>query len=913
MAANNTTMTKETTKMTPEQETLFLNMQLRKMDRALTGTVKRDKSGELWAVFILLVIIYGVSGYFSSDINQVMISLTLGECIAIGAWFFAVLIITSILSSSKFIELLYWMCVYLPLLAIVMHFVLSNTIPDSNDVVVNNIVIILLVISEVVAVAVFFGVYHFYPKVLNSNWVRDQPGRVQWLWDVKVIGSSDDWTFNYRRRKAWLVPQRYVCKYEGQLSATTGLPDKLGKWIDDSQQDGEVLTGFWSDAVPIAPFVSRQYQSGDMMKCVRVAYVSGSDDDFDATQFWPSNSTKGIRCGIAMTECCVSGKFYNNLPHAQNLSGYRPFDLKSLSMEHLLSEVAPPVGDSGNEDTEGIQRPLMITSSVDGTTAAGRGKGDDVVQIISSPSHGGVTVTGHVHVGTGKTYDSSVNEIVIQVERVDQNHQDRYGTFTEEEGGESPDSTTTRPAPRMVRPSGFLPRPSSDRSGFFSEEKSGDLSNQTTTADDNKKEKAVPKVSVVKEEEEEAAADGDKSVDAAVEGPIASSKTTVEESSQDAATTQYRLVVKDWFPTKHREVLVFFPGFNCSLEGACQSFGQLLSMTKLDERKIHPILYSWPCGQVLSYHSASRQSQNEKNHENFVVFLQGLRRAGVTGVHLMSHSMGVQTLIGSLCDLPDGSRSASSKCFELATDAADSATSEDITSSGQKIKEENPDDEGEEDLDDIELEPPLLICKTLTMLNPDFPLDSFVNHAFASARRICDTMTIVGDKTDQALFYSQTVNGVAIKWFDYEQPRELQPNERNKERLCQQPVIGRTIDELYFPVRENRGKFAVHYDKVKDIPKHLLFCGNNDSYKKMEGTTDTDARLLWLDIDVIDCTGLDTNIAGIRHSAYNLNPILLKDLSEILLTGQRAMNRSSTLYRDGNIFSYCHAPSYVAY
>lgn len=68
----------------------------------------------------------------------------------------------------------------------------------------------------------------------------------------------------------------------------------------------------------------------------------------------------------------------------------------------------------------------------------------------------------------------------------------------------------------------------------------------------------------------------------------------------------------------------------------------------------------------------------------------------------------------------------------------------------------------------------------------------------------------------------------------------------------------------------------------------------------------------WLDLDVIDTTGLDTNIANIRHSAYNLNPILLNDLEELITTGQRAMKRGSLLYRDGNIFSYCHAPSYVS-
>ena len=32
----------------------------------------------------------------------------------------------------------------------------------------------------------------------------------------------------------------------------------------------------------------------------------------------------------------------------------------------------------------------------------------------------------------------------------------------------------------------------------------------------------------------------------------------------------------------------------------------------------------------------------------------------------------------------------------------------------------------------------------------------------------------------------------------------------------------------------------------------------------------------WLDLDVIDTTGLDTNVNDLRHSAYNVNSILLR-------------------------------------
>jgi hypothetical protein len=67
----------------------------------------------------------------------------------------------------------------------------------------------------------------------------------------------------------------------------------------------------------------------------------------------------------------------------------------------------------------------------------------------------------------------------------------------------------------------------------------------------------------------------------------------------------------------------------------------------------------------------------------------------------------------------------------------------------------------------------------------------------------------------------------------------------------------------------------------------------------------------WLDVDVIDTTQLDTNIKDLRHSGFNVNPILLNDLEELIVTGCRAVNRSTLLFREGNIYSYCHAPSFV--
>jgi len=69
---------------------------------------------------------------------------------------------------------------------------------------------------------------------------------------------------------------------------------------------------------------------------------------------------------------------------------------------------------------------------------------------------------------------------------------------------------------------------------------------------------------------------------------------------------------------------------------------------------------------------------------------------------------------------------------------------------------------------------------------------------------------------------------------------------------------------------------------------------------------------IWLDCDVIDTTGLDVNANDQRHSAYNVNFILLRDIEELIVTSKRASERTTSLHRKGNIlYEDCHAPSFV--
>ncbi|KAL3906635.1 MAG: hypothetical protein SGILL_009190 [Bacillariaceae sp.] len=713
--------------VTQPQEDLFLTMQLRKMDRALTGTKTRNTSYEFIVLAIFLVLIYSAGSLTNeTDLDSdAFVSLSFTQVVLIGVWLFVAMMVTAIFKESKFIELLYWMLIYLPFLAIVADFVFYREEEDSGALV--PVIAILLIISEVLAIFIFFSVYWLYPHVLNSAWFR-KSSRVSYFYGVKVVA---DWTMIYTRRKSrYGLGKRHTCKYSGEVNEN-GEPHGLGRWFDDAS-DGEILTGSWRNGIPIAPFLSRVYGNGDAFRSVRLGYIKASDDDFESTKWWPTDQMP-MKVGMASCECSVSGSFYNDMPNAQNI--FEPYSYDpATSIQELLDNL-----------------PLLKEE-------------ERVIQHleIRSDDPRGVQVKNHVCVSTGMPFQN-VDEVKVEVKIGERRHsrESKIREFMPI----SPDFGTGR---IMIREEG-------------------------STVVENEDEKQ-------KEDDEKVAMD------------LEAGKTEVNQ--------ELTLRVEGWAPVMQKDVLVFVPGFNCSLKNALNNFGQLIAMTKLDSH-VHPILFNWPAGQVLTYHSASRASFSEQNFEYFCQFFKGLQNAGVRNVHLMSHSMGVQTLVGSMVDKKDGSRSDCSLCFRLASDCNDDVPTENAAASFEQVEEKD-----------------LLVCKTITLLNPDFPLVPFQEHAFRSIRRICNMITVVGDKNDGALFYSQAVNGVAVR-YGYTQPDGMLPNDGNKTHLKQLLTVGKCIDSLYFP-----NDVAVRHDVMSH--EYLIF--QEDAPLLLRGPEDQVQDKLWMDL-----------------------------------------------------------------
>lgn len=67
-----------------------------------------------------------------------------------------------------------------------------------------------------------------------------------------------------------------------------------------------------------------------------------------------------------------------------------------------------------------------------------------------------------------------------------------------------------------------------------------------------------------------------------------------------------------------------------------------------------------------------------------------------------------------------------------------------------------------------------------------------------------------------------------------------------------------------------------------------------------------------LDLDVIDTSWMDTNVAKLRHTYFNVNRWLIDDIRDIITSRKRASQRTGRMtHRRGNVWSFLSAPKYI--
>lgn len=816
-------------------EAVFLNMYLRKVQRRVRGRRSNDSLCCEFVVVLVLLAVIIVLGrdddpepdthYERADTEGLIIF-----------WFW--LIFTGLIffyfgRESPYLKMLRVMAIYIPLVFLTASLAFYEEVREEINLVHWNrllpqqhVFFVLLIITEALTFAGFMSYYKLYPLVMGSKWFRSKPGRIARMWRMG-IATDDEWTMRYMGHNPTHGLRRctmnFTCKYEGDIDQSTGLPDGMGRWLDDAWE-GEMLTGYWKQGEPVAPFSSWNVGSNDAVVAVRVAYFKATDDPYKKNKFFPTNDNTP-ECGVASVECSVSGSFYRHLPHATLIEG--PFVADSMPSQ------------DNNPIRECLGLLYQVGEATDNADHCYEGdRGVSCVNIRATDPRG-VQVMGHVYEPTGQFYSPDTKSITVDVEWGSPGGEGTGSCVRRQHDG----SLVTRSSVRVLQKTLFMPKANSASLSKIVEIEVDDSSD---------------------EENENA---------------------NWQKHTQQMKATTATLRVQNWVPYLYKEALVFFPGYNSAMKTALQNLGQFLAMTKLCAH-VYPFVYVWPGSVGPGYFEASKISATEVNKQNVLKFVKGLSEAGITRVHLMTHSMGVKTLLGAFKDEYDENgkrigRSEVSKCFQLDPDYEDEDDTERSESTNQ------------------------LICKSITMLNPDFPVRAFIDRGFLSIRRICRTVTIVGDQNDRALWWSSLFNATVPSCY-YEFPEVerpvVSPNEERKTELVER--IGRSIETLCFPA---------------EVAQQYHESGNEKAFRRQlfnkAASIDLSGRSkeqFWLDLDVIDMTGLDTNIKGMRHSGFSLNGMLLKDLEELLSSGRRAMKRSTLLYREGNVFSYAHAPAFVS-
>ncbi|TMW62037.1 hypothetical protein Poli38472_009530 [Pythium oligandrum] len=329
-----------------------------------------------------------------------------------------------------------------------------------------------------------------------------------------------------------------------------------------------------------------------------------------------------------------------------------------------------------------------------------------------------------------------------------------------------------------------------------------------------------------------------------------------------------------------REALVLLHGFNCSLDYAVNRLAQLLTLGDFPP-SIHPFVFSWPSGSALAYVPArSVGTESEQTAQGFRAFLQGLVDAGYTTIHLIAHSMGARVYfhtldLGYLDDV-----------FEM------------INADPEQREDQGPESKRAR-------------LATLTFANADYDLKDFVKFggAYDLSRRFCDMITLYADGMDGALFFSEIFTKQDVLGpCNYSIGRRAHmihrdPNEVTDTEDSPLADHRHTVEFAIADVNQRGG-----FDGVKAFAyNHRLRDLSTTS------TIDEEESPKYLDMDVIDTTWMDNNVHSMRHNYFNLNPTVVDDIRNLIVSRRRAASRRGLLQAmpSENVYIFLVAPSHV--
>ncbi|KAG0370445.1 hypothetical protein BGZ54_006338 [Gamsiella multidivaricata] len=628
----------------------------------------------------------------------------------------------------------------------------SETDPDGKMALGTKIVVIVLAFIECLTLLIVFLMRVAYPRIiLRAKWLNCK----RW-WRIRETPKPLSMSANYKTVMfsylSWDPDecrlQRSTVTYVGEFDEL-GQPHGLGEWTDHTFT-GEALQGIWEHGVPIGPFKSQEYGTGNAFSSIRIGYCKNSMDKDDSTVFGAAHDHNGASYGAAAVECSISGKFFHHLPYVRvigkgilrsELEGKAKSDLEapSIALTYPLSFLST--------FTESLQSRPSIRGSFHGTSSK---KSVPLSKsIVVRYSDRGIFIPGYIR------YRRRVDPNEIVIRRVcppKLGVEGQHTTLVESKEGEGEHSISQTQMPTLQLPT----HPAKGIS--------------TNNRSDESDSSSISPLSILD----------------APASPTTEGRRSLESERERKKKwlNQTGLMIDGWRQVLDvdgrsssaiaasragYEALIFVHGYNCPLTYGVARLGQLLALGEFPPY-IKPFVFSWPSSTTLGYFTAKSVGCSDVVAKDLRQFIADLREAGFRRVHVLAHSMGARIVLSalrkgyldgvlaereviavdsepSLVSTEDGGKpmlqSRMSIRYRDSMPGHGSASARLQGTSAANLGSDDP-------------SRPIQLA-TFTLLNPDADLDIFLDEDYWTLSKYCPHITLYADAHDGALFWSEVL------------------------------------------------------------------------------------------------------------------------------------------------------------
>ncbi|KAF9975775.1 hypothetical protein BGZ73_000446 [Actinomortierella ambigua] len=626
-----------------------------------------------------------------------------------------------------------------------------STLPTSatQDGLRAKIVLIVLAFLELLTISIVLTNRIVYPRVV----LRAKFLNARWWWRIRDVKEPETpLASNYKTVafsfRLWDSDEyqitRGMVSYTGEFDEQ-GRPHGLGLWKEGTYT-GEALQGIWEHGIPIGPFKSQEYGTGNAFSSIRVGFCKDSSDPDNRTTWNSQRDPKGISYGAATVECSVSGKFFQHLPFVRiNAEGIYRSDIVQAAEED--PEAPTTVLSYVMEHLTTYAESLQSKPSIGGTSSANLLKKVAPLSrtIVIRYTDRGLDIPGYIRTSRR----SDINEVVIR--RVCppnlgiEGHRLGVSSQSHGEGSNSPSAMNQ---PILLLPTD--PRHHDDSDDSQDERSSTELDSS--------------EIRLSKHDTQESAGHRP-------QRPMRERRRLWNETG---------LVVQGWRQVLDAEIhssttafragfsaLVFIHGYNCSLTYGIARLAQLLSLGEFPPY-VKPFVFSWPSSVTLGYFHALKVGCSDAIAKDFRQFIQDLRASGFQRVHILAHSMGARVFLAAL---RKGALDGILAEREVVSVDEEQQQSDHHSTSGLKPRVSvryKDSRNGQGHFPDQRVERgysvesmgsegegrPIQLA-TMTLMNPDADLDIFLDEDYWILSKYCPHITLYADARDGALFWSQ--------------------------------------------------------------------------------------------------------------------------------------------------------------